>query len=70
MGKPRSLVQGMHTDVYALKSKNWCKNAVNMTCGYHNSIGADPTEYIDMEEARDTLEYVSNIVKDYSIDGI
>jgi hypothetical protein len=36
-----------------------------MTCGYHNSYSASPNEYIDIEEARDTMIYVSEIVKSY-----
>lgn len=69
MGKMRSMVVGMHTDIYALKSRGWVKNAVNMTCGYHESHGAGAEEYILLEEAVDTLHYVSNIVKDYSLNG-
>lgn len=69
MGKPRVPVTGMGTDVYALKAEGKCKNAVNMTCGYHESHGSSPNEYIDIIEAEDTLKYVSEIVKDYTING-
>lgn len=69
MGKMRSLVTGASTDVYALKSKGMCKNAVNMTCGYHDSFGAGANEYIEINEARDTMRYVANIVKDFSLFG-
>ncbi len=69
MGKMRTPVTGMHTDVYALKSKGMCKNAVNMTCGYHDSFGAGANEYIEINEARDTMHYVANIVKDYDLHG-
>jgi hypothetical protein len=65
MGKPRSPITGLSTDVYAIHSRGFCKNAVNMTCGYHNSRGAQKNEYIEVDEARDTMQYVSNIVKDY-----
>lgn len=69
MGKPRAPVTGFATDVYALKQRNKCREAVNMTCGYHHSIGSSPLEYIDVKEARDTLMYVSEIVKSYYIYG-
>lgn len=64
-GMPRAPVTGMATDVYALKGKGQCKEAVNMTCGYHHSHGASPNEYIEIEEARSTMRYVAEIVKDY-----
>lgn len=67
MGKPRKAVTGANTDVYALKDRKIIKNAVNMTCGYHASVGASANEYIDVEEARDTMKYVAAIVKDYNI---
>lgn len=67
MGKPRKAVTGANTDVYALKERKIIKNAVNMTCGYHASMGASANEYIDVEEARDTMKYVAAIVKDYNI---
>jgi hypothetical protein len=69
MGKMRAPVTGMHTDVYAIKSRNMCKNAVNMTCGYHDSFGAGANEYIEINEARDTMHYVHEIVKDYYLFG-
>lgn len=62
---PRAPITGMATDVYALKSKGMCKEAVNMTCGYHHSHGASPNEYIEIDEARATMKYVAEIVKDY-----
>lgn len=65
LGMPRAPVTGMATDVYALKSRNMIKEAVNMTCGYHHSHGASPNEYIEIEEARNTMRYVAAIVKDY-----
>lgn len=65
LGMPRAPVTGMATDVYALKSRNMIKEAVNMTCGYHHSHGASPNEYIEIEEARNTMKYVAAIVKDY-----
>lgn len=67
IGKPRKAVTGANTDVYALKERRIIKNAVNMTCGYHASVGAGSNEYIDIEEARDTMRYVANIVKDYCL---
>lgn len=67
---PRAPVTGMATDVYALKQRNQCKAAVNMTCGYHSSHGAGPNEYIELDEAKNTLRYVSEIVKDYFLKGV
>jgi hypothetical protein len=69
IGMPRAPVTGMGTDIYALKSRGMCKEAVNMTCGYHHSHGASPNEYIEISEARDTMKYVSEIVKDYYLKG-
>ncbi len=69
MGQPREPVTGLATDVYALKSRGMCKEAVNMTCGYHHSIGASVLEYIDVVEARSTMRFVSEIVKDYYLKG-
>jgi len=64
-GMPRAPVTGMATDVYALKLKGAIKECVNMTCGYHHSHGASPNEYIEIDEARSTMKYVAEIVKDY-----
>lgn len=66
-GMPRAPVTGMSTDVYALKGRGMCREAVNMTCGYHHSFSASPNEYIDIDEARSTMRYVAEIVKDYYI---
>ena len=65
LGCPRAPICGAATDVYALKSRGMIKEAVNMTCGYHNSIGANAGEYIEIEEARSTMKYVAQIVRDY-----
>ena len=65
MGMPREVITGASTDVVALKRRGWIKEAVNMTCGYKKSFGASPEEYIDILEARNTMQFVSNIVKDY-----
>jgi hypothetical protein len=70
LGMPRAPVTGMATDVYALKSRNMVKEAVNMTCGYHHSHGASPNEYIEIEEARNTMRYVAAIVKDYYLKSV
>lgn len=69
VGHPRTLVNGNGTDVYALKERKMCKNAVNMTCGYHSSHGSGPNEYIDIEEARHTMYYVSAIIRDYELNA-
>lgn len=68
LGDPRYIVDGMLTDVLALKMNHMCKDAVNMTCGYHNSIGAQKNEYIDIQEAKDTMKYVSGIIKYYDLE--
>jgi hypothetical protein len=66
-GSPRYEVDGMLTDVLAIKTNDMCKDAVNMTCGYHNSIGAQVDEYIDVQEAKDTMKYVSSIIQYYDL---
>ena len=65
MGKVREEVKGLSTDVYAIKKRGKCKNAVNMTCGYHESYGSDPNEYIVLTEAWDTMEYVGKIIESF-----
>lgn len=65
---PRYKVGGMMTDVLAIKQNGICKNAVNMTCGYHNSFGAEKDEFIDIQEAKDTMKFVSNVVKYYYLE--
>jgi hypothetical protein len=70
IGLPRYRVQGFLTDVLALKTNGACREAVNMTCGYHNSIGADRDEYIDIQEAKDTMKYVANIIKYYDLEDM
>jgi|ERR1700722_3451840 len=70
IGLPRYKVQGFLTDVLAIKTNGVCREAVNMTCGYHNSIGADSDEYIDIQEAKDTMKYVASIVKYYDLESI
>lgn len=70
IGLPRYKVNGFLTDVLALKTNGICKDAVNMTCGYHNSIGADEDEYIDIQEAKDTMKYVASVVKYYDLEKI
>lgn len=64
---PRKPVLGMSTDVVTLKDRNIVKEAVNMTCGYHNSYSDDADEFIDIEEAIRTMKYVATIVKDYNV---
>lgn len=62
-GKPRQEVVGRGTDVFAIKSNNICKNAINLTCGYHNSYGSNPSEYIVIHEVEETMEYVKDIIE-------
>lgn len=69
IGIPRYCVNGMATDVVSIKGRGRCNEAVNMTCGYHNSIGADTDEYIDIQEAKDTMKYVANIIKYYELEN-
>lgn len=70
IGLPRVPVMGLLTDVLEIKRNRRCKNAVNMTCGYHRSFGSSPEEFIDIEEARETMEYVSNIIQDYDLEDL
>lgn len=63
IGLPRIEVQGFLTDVLTLISNGVCKEAVNMTCGYMNSWGASNNEYIDIQDAKDTMRYVAEIVR-------
>jgi len=70
IGLPRYKVNGMLTDVLAIKTNYMCKDAVNMTCGYHNSIGAQHDEYIDIQEAKDTMKYVASIIKHYDLASV
>ena len=70
IGMPRYIVSGLLTDVLSIKGDNKCKEAVNMTCGYHNSVGSSPNEYIDIAEARDTMKFVSSIIQDYDLELI
>jgi hypothetical protein len=65
MGMPRTPVTGMATDVVALKGRGKIKECINCTCGYHQSHGSSPNEYICVDEARDTMRYVAAIVRDY-----
>lgn len=68
-GSNREPITGYSTDVFAMKSRGKIKNAVNMSCGYHNSISDNADEYIDMPEAEDTLKFVASIVKDFYLKG-
>jgi hypothetical protein len=68
MGSPRYSVSGMMTDVLSIKRRGKCKEAINMTCGYHNSIGNQRDEYIDINEAKSTMKFVSEIIKYYDLE--
>lgn len=65
LGMPRSPVTGHGTDIYCIHKRGMCKEAVNMTCGYHNSFSSGPQEYIEISEAYDTMKYCASIVKHY-----
>jgi hypothetical protein len=67
IGLPRTPVNGLLTDVMVLRENGKCSQAVNMTCGYHQSYGASSNEYIDVNEARDTMKFVSEIIKSYEL---
>ena len=67
MNMPRDEVHGLPTDVASIVRNGIAKEACNMTCGYHNSHGSSKDEYIDIEEARDTMYYVSRIIKYYDL---
>jgi hypothetical protein len=69
LGMPRTIVNGAGTDVAALKRNGYAKQAFNMTCGYHNSVSTQPNEYIDLEEATNTMWFVAGLVKDYNLNG-
>lgn len=70
IGMPRYTVMGLLTDVLVIKGDRKCKEAVNMTCGYHNSHGSSAHEFIKIQEAKDTMKYVSNIIQDYDLESI
>jgi hypothetical protein len=70
IGFPRVPVNGMMTDVLALTENGMCKEAVNMTCGYHRSFGSGPEEYIDITEAVETKIFVATIIQDYELETI
>ena len=61
--RPRQKVSGYGTDVVAIKTRGKCKNAINLTCGYHNSFGHNPSEYIVIHEVEETMEYVKDIIE-------
>ena len=65
-GISRQKVTGYGTDVVAIKARDKCKNAINLTCGYHNSFGHHPSEYIVIHEAEETVEYVKDILEFFS----
>lgn len=65
IGFPRYPVSGLSTDVAALKARGYCKDAVNLTCGYCESHGSSPYEYIDVQKARETLKFCSSSVRHY-----
>lgn len=67
IGLPRIQVQGFLTDVLAIKENGMCKDAINLSCGYYNSHGSRPDEYIDIEDAKNTMRYVSSIVQHYDL---
>jgi hypothetical protein len=70
MGMPRVPVCGMGTDIAAVKRRGNCKNAANLTCGYHSSNGDSGDEYIDVSEAYDTMRWLSAVAKDYYLNGV
>ena len=67
MGQPRDEVSGLATDVLMMIRNGVGKEAVNMTCGYHNSFGDSAKEYIEIAEAKSTLSFVSHIIQYYDL---
>lgn len=65
-GIPRQKVTGYGTDVVAIKARGKCRNAINLTCGYHNSFGEHPSEYIVIHEVEETIKYVKDILEFFS----
>ena len=65
MGIPRYQISGLITDVYAIRRNKMCKQAINLTCGYYSAENRD--EWICIEEARDTVKFVSSIIQKYDI---
>lgn len=63
----REFVRGFGTDVYAIKKNNLCKNAINMTCGYHDSTYDSGGEYINISEALETIRVVSSFLANQSL---
>ena len=59
----REFVKGFGTDVYAIKKKNFCKNAINMTCGYHDSKYDSGEEYINVSEALEAIKVVVSFLE-------
>jgi hypothetical protein len=57
----RELVSGYPTDVFAIKKNLRCKNAINITCGYHDSHGDSGLEYIDVDEAIQTINFINSV---------
>lgn len=69
IGLPRFPQVGYSTDIYALRAKDWVRNAVNLSCGYYASSGASSGEYIRVDHAQDTMKYVNEIVKCYYLNS-
>jgi hypothetical protein len=64
IGLPRIEADGPRTDAYAMRCRDLVPEAVNMTCGYHESFKeASGEEYVDLEEAADTLRFLLAIAR-------
>ena len=61
-GFVKTAVVGRATDVLSIKANKMCQNAINLTCGYYDSIGDSGEEYIDVEEAKDTAKFVRHLI--------
>lgn len=59
----REFVRGFGTDVYAIKKNNLCRNAINMTCGYHDSTYDSGEEYINISEALEAVRVVTSFLE-------
>ncbi len=68
IGLPREEVVGGPTDVCVLIERGVCPEAVNLTCGYHRPHGKD--EYVDLQEANDTLRFLQAIVTGWNGESV
>lgn len=61
-GLPREAVEGFGTDVFALIDQAAAREAINVTCGYHDNLGYAGGDFIDWIEAAETIRAVEVIL--------